>query len=71
MNDENHLIDDPLDVVNVKPDFSGLGMEPERTDIEQGHTDEGLAAAYRGCFFTAIGLLALAIIAIIVLSTQR
>ena len=23
-----HFIDDPLNVVNVKPDFSGLGMEP-------------------------------------------
>ena len=27
MND-GHFIDDPLYVVNVEPDFSGLGMEP-------------------------------------------
>lgn len=27
MND-GHFIDDPLNVVNVTPDFSGLGMEP-------------------------------------------
>ena len=26
---EGHWIDDPLDVVNAKPDFSGLGMEPK------------------------------------------
>ncbi len=26
---EGHWIDDPLDVVNAKPDFSGLGIEPK------------------------------------------
>lgn len=26
---DGHYIDDPLDVVNAKPDFSGLGMEPQ------------------------------------------
>ena len=26
---EGHWIDDPLDVVNAKPDFSELGMEPK------------------------------------------
>ena len=26
---EGHWIDDPLDVMNTKPDFSGLGMEPK------------------------------------------
>lgn len=26
---EGHWIDDSLDVVNAKPDFSGLGMEPK------------------------------------------
>jgi hypothetical protein len=26
---EGHWIDDPLDVVNAKPDFSGLGIEPQ------------------------------------------
>ena len=26
---EGHYIDDPLDVVNANPDFSGLGMEPK------------------------------------------
>ena len=25
---DGHFIDDPLYVVNVKPDFSGIGMEP-------------------------------------------
>ena len=25
---DGHFIDDPLHVVNVKPDFSGLGLEP-------------------------------------------
>jgi hypothetical protein len=29
MDNEGHWIDDPLDVVNAKPDFSGLGMEPK------------------------------------------
>jgi len=28
MNDDGHYIDDPLMVVNAKPDFSGLGMQP-------------------------------------------
>ena len=28
---EGHWIDDPLDVVNAKPDFSGLGIEPKQT----------------------------------------
>ena len=26
---KGHWIDDPLDVVNSKPDFSGLGIEPK------------------------------------------
>ena len=26
--EDGHFIDDPLYVVNAKPDFSGLGMEP-------------------------------------------
>ena len=25
-------------------------------DTEQGHTDKGLEASYRGCFFTSIGM---------------
>ena len=36
---------------------------------EQGHTDKELEASYRGCFFTAIGLTALAIIAMLALSS--
>ena len=28
--EDGHFIDDPLMVVNVKPDFEGLGMEPEK-----------------------------------------
>ena len=27
--EDGHFIDDPLYVVNAKPDFSGLGMEPK------------------------------------------
>jgi len=26
---EKHYIDDPLDVVNAKPDFSGIGSMPK------------------------------------------
>ena len=26
---EGHWIDDSLDVVNAKPDFSGIGIEPK------------------------------------------
>ena len=37
-------------------------------DTEQGHIDEGLAASYRGCFFTAIGLVALALLALMLSS---
>lgn len=36
---------------------------------EQGHTDKELEASYRGCFFTAIGITALAIIALLALSS--
>ena len=36
---DGHFIDDPLHVVNIKPDFSGLGMEPNH--INKGTmTDE-------------------------------
>ena len=28
MNDDGHYIDDPLMVVNAKPDFEGLGIPP-------------------------------------------
>jgi hypothetical protein len=28
---EGHWIDDPLEVVNTKPDFSGMGLEPIKT----------------------------------------
>ena len=38
---------------------------------EQGHTDKELEASYRSCFFTAIGLTALAIIALLALSIVR
>lgn len=44
---------------------------PDINDTDEGHTDKDLEAAYRGCFFTAVGLLALAILAIIVLSTSK
>ena len=27
--EDGHFIDDPLCIVNVKPDFSGMGIEPE------------------------------------------
>jgi hypothetical protein len=29
MNDDGHFIDDPLMVVNTKPDFEGLGLPPQ------------------------------------------
>ena len=35
---DGHFIDDPLHVVNVKPDFSGLGMEPNKKKVTM--TDE-------------------------------
>jgi hypothetical protein len=31
MNDDGHFIDDPLTIVNTKPDFSGLGIPPQET----------------------------------------
>ena len=34
VSDDGHFIDDPLTVVNVKPDFEGLGMEPIHNDNE-------------------------------------
>ena len=36
--DDPHYTDDPMDVVNIKPDFDGLGMEPEHT--EEGGDDD-------------------------------
>ena len=35
---------------------------------EQGHTDKELEASYRGCFFTSIGIVVLAIIALLLSS---
>lgn len=35
---DTHYIDDPMDVVNTKPDFDGMGMEPEHT--EKGGDDD-------------------------------
>ena len=29
IDNEGHYIDDPLDVVNAKPDFSGMGLMPK------------------------------------------
>jgi hypothetical protein len=47
-------------------------MEKEKDlllDIdEQGHTDKELEASYRGCFFTSIGIVVLAIIALLLSS---
>jgi hypothetical protein len=31
IDNEGHWIDDPLEVVNTKPDFSGMGLEPIKT----------------------------------------
>lgn len=36
--DDSHYTDDPMDVVNIKPDFDGMGMEPEHT--EEGGGDD-------------------------------
>ena len=30
---DGHYIDDPLMVVNAKPDFSGIGLEPNTTEL--------------------------------------
>lgn len=38
-------------------------------DTDQGHTDDDLAAAYRGCFFTSIDIVVLAIIAMLALNS--
>lgn len=51
--------------------WRGTDNIPANADTGEGHTDKDLEAAYRGCFFTAVGLLALAILAIIVLSTSK
>ena len=40
MNDDGHFIDDPLMVVNTKPDFSGLGIPTEH------HPGEPLTLQY-------------------------
>ena len=34
---EGHWIDDPLDVVNAKPDFSGLGIEPKHKQKKRNY----------------------------------
>ena len=34
-----HYTDDPLDVVNIKPDFDGLGMEPEHNERKERDDD--------------------------------
>lgn len=36
--DDPHYTDDPMDVVNIQPDFDGIGMEPEHT--EKGGDDD-------------------------------
>lgn len=36
--DDPHYTDDPMDVVNIQPDFDGMGMEPEHT--EKGGDDD-------------------------------
>jgi hypothetical protein len=40
MNDDGHFIDDPLMIVNVKPDFSGMGIPTEH------HPGEPLTLQY-------------------------
>lgn len=37
---EGHWIDDPLDVVNAKPDFSGLGIEPKHKQKKRTMTNK-------------------------------
>ena len=36
--DDPHYPDDPMDVINIQPDFDGIGMEPEHT--EKGGDDD-------------------------------
>ena len=31
IDEEGHWIDEPLMVINAKPDFSGMGLEPIKT----------------------------------------
>jgi hypothetical protein len=38
---------------------------------EQGHTDKELEASYRGCFFTSIGIVVLAIIALLLMPSPQ
>ena len=45
-------------------------MEKEK-DLNQGHTDEGLEASYRGCFFSAIGIVVTAIIALLLMPSPQ
>lgn len=53
-----------------KKTFAPDTAEPSPdSDTDQGHTDKELEASYRGCFFTAIGIVALAIIALLALSS--
>ena len=37
MSDDRHFIDDPLMVVNAKPDFSGLGIEPKHKQKKKNY----------------------------------
>ena len=37
--DDPHYTDDPIDVVNIQPDFEGLGMEPEHTERKEAGDD--------------------------------
>lgn len=37
--DEPHYTDDPMDVVNIQPDFDGMGMEPEHNERKEADDD--------------------------------
>ena len=46
--EQGHWIDDPLDVVNAKPDFSGLGIEPKQTSAVYSSKELSLALQKKG-----------------------
>jgi hypothetical protein len=46
--EQEYWMDDPLDVVNAKPDFSGLGIEPKQTSAVYSSKKLSLALQKKG-----------------------
>ena len=60
--EDGHFIDDPMDIINNKPDFSGLGLQKTHIDEitqffvqRKGKNDYTLMADFRG-FMPNIGV---------------